>query len=40
MDTQDSHPVGGIDYPRTLQGFDEWFASEKACLGYLETGAI
>ena len=37
MDTHSSHPVGGIDYPRTLQEFDEWFASEEACLCYLET---
>jgi len=27
MDEQRSHPVGGIDYPQTLQEFDEWFAT-------------
>lgn len=36
MNTHGSHPVGGIDYPRTLQEFDKWFATEEACLGYLE----
>ena len=30
------HPVGGVDYPRTLQEFDEWFASETACAEYLQ----
>ena len=29
------HPIGGIDYPRTLQEFDEWFLSEAACIGFL-----
>ena len=29
------HPIGGIDYPRTLQEFDEWFLSEAACVGFL-----
>jgi transposase-like protein len=35
MNEQDSHPVGGIDYPRTIQEFDEWFLSEEACASYL-----
>ena len=30
------HPTGGIDYPRTLQEFDEWFSTEKACIEYLK----
>ncbi len=30
-----SHPVGGVDYPRTQQEFDEWFPSERECRGYL-----
>ena len=30
------HPVGGVDYPRTLQEFDEWFPSEVACVEYLQ----
>ncbi len=30
------HPVGGVDYPRTLQEFDEWFPSERACADYLQ----
>ncbi len=29
------HPVGGMDYPRTLQEFNGWFLSEAACLDYL-----
>jgi len=29
------HPVGGVDYPRTLGEFDEWFASEAACVEFL-----
>jgi hypothetical protein len=24
--------VGGEDYPRTMQEFDEWFPSEEACV--------
>ena len=31
-----SHPVGGVDYPRTLQEFDEWFSNEAACVEYLQ----
>ena len=30
------HPVGGVDYPRTLQEFDAWFGSDAACVAYLE----
>jgi transposase-like protein len=29
------HPVGGVDYPRTLAEFDEWFPSESVCEAYL-----
>jgi transposase-like protein len=29
------HPVGGIDYPRTLQEFDAWFSTEEDCANYL-----
>lgn len=29
------HPVGGRDYPRTLQEFDEFFPNEEACAKYL-----
>ena len=29
------HPVGGVDYPRTLEEFDEWFSSESACDEFL-----
>ena len=29
------NPVGGQDYPRTMQEFDSWFASEAACLDFL-----
>lgn len=34
-DHQDGHPVGGVDYPRTMQEFDEWFLSEEKCAAYL-----
>jgi len=27
--------VGGVDYPRTLAEFDEWFSSEAACESFL-----
>ena len=30
------HPVGGVDYPGTLQEFDAWFPSEGACVEYLQ----
>ena len=29
------HPIGGVDYPRTLPEFDDWFCSAAACLAYL-----
>jgi len=29
------HPVGGVDYPRTLAEFETWFASEAACARYV-----
>lgn len=28
-------PVGGIDYPRTFEEFDAWFAGEEACRACL-----
>lgn len=28
-------PVGGVDYPRTLEEFDCWFPSESACEQYI-----
>jgi transposase-like protein len=30
-----THPVGAVDYPRTMQEFDEWFPGEEACASYL-----
>lgn len=36
MKNDGSHPIGGIDYPETLQDFDEWFPTEQACLEYLQ----
>ncbi|MBA3006633.1 MAG: IS1595 family transposase [Proteobacteria bacterium] len=33
--TYPKHPVGGVDYPRTMQEFDEWFSNETACVAYL-----
>jgi transposase-like protein len=32
---EEEHPVGGIDYPRTLQEFDSWFDTEQACADYV-----
>jgi len=29
------HPVGGVDYPRTIVEFDQWFPDEDACISYL-----
>jgi len=31
-----SHPVGGVDYPRTFQELQAWFPDDAACLAYLE----
>ena len=28
--------MGGVDYPRTLQEFDEWFTTDAKCIAYLE----
>lgn len=28
-------PRAGVDYPRTFQEFDEWFATEAGCRDYL-----
>ena len=36
VDEGGKHPVGGVDYPRTLQEFDKWFPSEGACVQYLQ----
>jgi len=36
MNHHNTYPLGGIDYPRTLQEFDEWFSTEKACINYLK----
>lgn len=36
MSNGDSFPIGGIDYPQTLQDFDEWFSTEEACVDYLK----
>lgn len=36
VDKEDlKHPVGGVDYPRTLDEFDAWFPSEEACIEYI-----
>jgi transposase-like protein len=32
---EDEGPVGGVDYPRTFNEFDAWFAIEAACLDYI-----
>lgn len=36
MVRQQSHPVGGVNYPRTLQEFDAWFATEEDCARYMQ----
>ena len=36
MNNFGSHPIAGIDYPETLQEFDEWFPTEQDCIGYLQ----
>ena len=33
--SEKSYPVGGVDYPRTMQEFGEWFSNEVACVEYL-----
>lgn len=30
-----NHPTAGVDYPKTLQEFDDWFSTEQACIDYL-----
>ncbi len=30
------HPVGGVDYPRTMGEFDQWFSTEEACVQYIQ----
>ncbi|KAB2892434.1 MAG: IS1595 family transposase [Bacteroidetes bacterium] len=36
MSQHNPHPIAGIDYPRTLQEFDEWFSTEKASVEYIQ----
>ena len=36
MDIQIVAPIPGKDYPQTWNEFLDWFATEEACLGYLE----
>ena len=33
--SEKSYPMGSVDYPRTMQEFDEWFSNEVACVEYL-----
>ena len=35
MSEHPRHPVGGVDYPQTLQEFDDWFSTEAKCAEYL-----
>ncbi len=35
MSDRSSLPVGGVDYPQTIQEFDEWFPAQDACAAYL-----
>lgn len=36
MDQLQQYPIGGVDYPRTLQEFDQWFSTEENCIAYLQ----
>lgn len=36
MGQPQAYPKGGVDYPRTLQEFDQWFSTEEACIAYLQ----
>lgn len=36
MSSHAPHPIGGIDYPTTIQEFDNWFATEEQCLDYIQ----
>lgn len=36
MSAAQQQPVLGKDYPRTWSQFSDWFATEEACLAYLE----
>jgi transposase-like protein len=31
----ESHPVAGVDYPRTFQEMEQWFRDEAACRDYI-----
>lgn len=32
----EGHLVAGVDYPRTFQEFDRWFATEEACRDFID----
>lgn len=36
MERSNNFPIAGIDYPRTLQEFDDWFSTEEKCLEFLK----
>lgn len=36
MNKRSELPVGGVDFPRTLQEFDEWFSTEEKCLQFIK----
>lgn len=36
MSQLQAYPVGGVDYPSTMQEFDQWFSTEKQCMEYLQ----
>ena len=40
MSNPASHPEVGIDYPRTMTGFDAWFVSETACAEFLGQSSL
>jgi len=36
MSQLQAYPIGGVDFPRTMQEFDQWFSTEKDCIAYLQ----
>lgn len=36
MGTSSGHPRAGVEYPRDLVAFEEWFPDEEACVRFLE----
>jgi len=39
-DPTDKHPVGGVDYPGTLQEFDKWFPERRIMRNLFDEPAM